>query len=46
MVLGGDVGRFACHGSFGVLIHEVLTQRIPFAGKSVAKVSPVMKYCW
>lgn len=25
-------------GSFGVLIHEVLTQRVPFAGKSVAKV--------
>lgn len=24
--------------SFGVLVHEVLTQRIPFAGKSVAKV--------
>lgn len=24
--------------SFGILIHEVLTQRVPFAGKGVAKV--------
>ena len=28
----------AAAASFGVLVHEVLTQRVPFAGKSVAKV--------